>query len=60
MRPGPCLESFGIQVAEMANVPKSVVLDAKRKAAELENFDCSKRRKSQVVYKKGNDEDEGN
>lgn len=57
VHPGPCLESFGIQVAEMANVPRSVVLDAKRKAKELESFDCSKRKKRNIVLCE-NDDDE--
>lgn len=45
VRPGPCLESFGIQVAEMAKVPTVVIQDAKRMAADLEHFGSSKRQR---------------
>ncbi|KAG1666042.1 hypothetical protein FOA52_006916 [Chlamydomonas sp. UWO 241] len=36
IRDGPCDQSFGIQVAESANFPASVVADAKAKLAQLE------------------------
>jgi DNA mismatch repair protein MSH2 len=45
VKPGPCLESFGIQVAELASMPASVVADAKRRAKTLENFGSHKRKK---------------
>lgn len=37
--PGPCAESFGVQVAAMADFPNAVIEEAKRKADELETME---------------------
>lgn len=39
LQSGPCLQSFGINVAVSAGFPKSVIFESKRKAAQLENVD---------------------
>jgi len=53
VQPGPCLESFGIAVAEMANMPPSIITEAKRKAKLLENFDYRKRSKADEKVESG-------
>jgi DNA mismatch repair protein MSH2 len=35
---GPCVESFGINVAEMAGFPADVIHEAKRKITELDSY----------------------
>jgi DNA mismatch repair protein MSH2 len=45
VRPGPCTESFGIHVAEMANVPASVVADAQSRMKSLVLYRRRMRRK---------------
>ncbi|KAH9578450.1 DNA mismatch repair protein MutS [Trypanosoma melophagium] len=39
LEPGPCGRSYGLYVAQLANLPQEVVQAARRKAAELEDFE---------------------
>lgn len=41
VRDGPCHESFGVHVAAMAQFPKRVIEESKRKAAQLESVTCN-------------------
>ena len=58
IQPGPCLESFGIQVAEMANVPHTVIQDAKRRARLLENFEYRHQKLRRVSSSDQDNEDD--
>lgn len=40
---GPCTQSYGVYVAAMAGFPSSMLKEARRKAAELENAEEHKR-----------------
>jgi DNA mismatch repair protein MutS len=43
VREGPANQSYGLQVARLAGVPKTVIQDARRYLAELERRDHSAR-----------------
>lgn len=49
VREGPCDQSFGIHVAELAKFPPRVVAMARRKAQQLESFDVVSKRQRLVV-----------